>query len=454
MTYRVLSGLSLLLVLAGCAAGPDHERPATQAPLPDQWTAATTSEPLAASLAAAELWWHGFGDAQLNELVDEALAHNHDLQAAAARVLEARAQVGGATSALLPSVSLSGTAARSQSSEALSAPGAELTNNLFQVSAIAGWEADLWGRLRRGRESAVAGLLASQQDRRAAAQALAANVTLTWLQAKELQLQIDLSDRTVASYEENLRLVEDRYRRGLVSSLDLQLARQNLAAAAANRPALNQGLVEAKRRLEILAGRYPAGTVATTAALPDPLPPVPVGLPSDLLDRRPDVLAAEARLHAATANIGQAKAALFPRISLTAEGGSKTTELADLLTDPTQAWSLVGNLVLPLINRGATQAQIKAAEARAQQSAAAYRSTVLRALAEVENALDQDRNLTRQEELLIDSVAQARHSLELAEDRYARGLDNLLATLAAQRSLNAAESQLLSAQRSRRAARV
>ena len=189
-------------------------------------------------------------------------------------------------------------------------------------------------------------------------------------------------------------------------------------------------------------------------ALPRPLDPVPTGLPSELLERRPDLLAAEARLHAATAGIGQAKAALYPRISLTAEGGSKTRELADLFTDPTEAWSLVSNLFMPILNRGATQAQIKAAEARTRQAVAAYRSTVLQAFAEVENALDLDRHLTLQEEFLVDSVKQARNSLTLAEDRYTRGLDNVLITLDTQRRLYTAESQLLNVQRARRAARV
>lgn len=447
------AGLALL-ALAGCAVGPNHERPATAPELPTTWTAQT--EPVTGESDLR--WWRAFGDEELNALVDEALARNADLEAAAARVLAAQASVGGATSALLPSLSLGATASRSHTSSALTTfPGMRLTNNMYSVTGTVSWEADLWGKLRRGRESALASLMASEQDRRWLAHSLTANVTLAWLQVKELRMQVELNERTVASYEENLQTVRDRYRRGLGSALELQLARQNLAAAQAGGPALRQQLAEARRALEVLAGRYPAATVVTGAGptvLPEPLPPVPAGLPSSLLDRRPDLLAAESRLHAATAGIGQAKAALFPRFALTAEGGSSTREFSELLTDPTKAWSLVGNLVMPLINRGATQAQIKAAEAQARQAAATYRSAVLGALAEVENALDRDRHLTRQEELLLDSVEQARHSLDLAEDRYARGLDTLLVLLDAQRRLLTAESQLLSAERARRAARV
>lgn len=463
MMTRALLVCAAFLSLAGCAVGPDAARPEFAAPLPERWSAETTPSPpgLTQTLAADGenwRWWEAFGDPVLDELVIEALAHNNDLEAATGRVLEARAQLGGSTSALLPTLELGASAARSKTSTGLTFPGYSPYSNNYAVTGTVRWEADLWGRLRRGREAGVATLLASQEDRRGLAQSLIANVTLTWLQVKELQLQTALNKRTVASYQENLNTVSDRYRRGLVSSLDLRLAQQNLAAAQAAGPPLRQELVAARRRLEILAGRYPAGDIlqdaATAPAMPRPLGPVPAGLPSELLERRPDLLAAEARLHAASAGVGQAKAALYPRLSLTAEGGSKTRELADLFTDPTEVWSLVGNLFMPLINRGATQAQIKAAEARTKQAVAAYRSTVLAAFAEVENALDQDRNLTLQEEFLVDSVNQARQSLALAEDRYSRGLDNLLVTLDTQRRLNTAESQLLGVQRARRAARV
>lgn len=472
---RVLIPCAVCLLLAGCAVGPDHQRPQTREPVPAGWAGEAQPSPVSAPtderrqplgpVADNQRWWEAFGDPELNVVIAEALARNNDLEAATARVLEARAQVGGATAALLPSLSLGAAASRSRTATGLTFPGFNPIQNSFTVTGTATWEADLWGKLRRGRESSLAVLLAGEEERRALAQSLIANAVLTWLQIRELEMQVELNERTVASYRENVNTVSDRYRRGIVSSLDLRLARQNLTAAEASGPALKQELAAARRRLEILAGRYPAGLVLKRAGLdengvilphtmPRPLDPVPAGLPSGLLDRRPDLLAAEARLHAATANIGQAKAALYPRFSLTADGGSKSRTLSDLFTEPTKAWSLVGNLVMPLINRGATQAQIKAAEARAQAAVAAYRSAVLQAFAEVENALDQDYYFGRQEELLLESTAQARESVTLAEDRYVRGLDNLLITLDAQRRLDTAESRLLSVQRARRAARV
>ncbi|RKZ15029.1 hypothetical protein DRQ50_08095, partial [bacterium] len=308
-------------------------------------------------------------------------------------------------------------------------------------------------------------LLASEQNRRTVAQTLIADVVRTWLQIRELQLQVALTERTIASFESSQTTVQDRYRRGLVSALDLHLSGQNLSAARAQLPVFEEQLVATRRRLEILVGRYPAGTIVgsdlelvdgrlSDEIMPEPLAPVPAGLPAELLDRRPDLLAAEARLAGNVARIGQAKAALYPRISLTASGGTKSREFEDIFTGGTSAWSLLGNLVMPLINRGATQAQIKAAEARAGAAASAYQLTVLQAFSEVENALDREVFQSRQETDLTASASQARLAVELAQERYRRGLDSLLVTLESQRRLFNAESRLLTTQRVRRTARV
>lgn len=486
MTAKSLTlTLALPVLLAGCAVGPDYERPDLSAPPPAQWTgqaAAREEQPQLAGAAerptlagalpdsgagAAWRWWSAFGDTTLDALVDDALVYNNDLVAAAGRVLEARALLGGAQSARWPTVEVGGTASRAKTSASQLQFPVPLHNDAFDVSATARWEVDLWGRLSRGKEAALATLVASESDRRAVAQGLVAEVVRTWLQIRELQLQVALTARTVASFENSLATVRDRYARGLVSPLDVHLAGQNLSAARAAEPRFNQQLNQARRRLEILVGRYPAGTIVASdredpdgggyllvAAMPEPLGPVPAGLPSELLERRPDLQAAEARLHASVARVGEAKALLYPRLSLTGSYGTKTREFEDLFKSGTDAWSLVGNLVMPLINRGASKAQIAAAEARAEQATAAYRQTVLEAFAEVENALDQDVFQSRQERYLAESATQARRSVELAEDRYRRGLDNLLVTLESQRRLFNAESQLLTTQRERRSARV
>ncbi len=469
--FAALAGA--LALLAGCAAGPDFVRPGLATDVPTAWVnpaAAHTSAPTlaavlpAAGAGAAWRWWEAFGDTTLDGLVETALAHNNQLEQAAARVLEARAAVGGAESARWPAVEVGGQAARNKTSETVIRFG-PLYSNAYSVTATARWELDLWGRLSRGKEAALATLLAGEQNRRAVAQGLIADVVRTWLTIRELELQVALTERTVASFAQSLDTVQERYRRGLVGPLDLHLAGQNLASAQAQLPLFRQQLAAARRTLEILVGRYPAGTITasdlegadgrlTVTVMPAPLAPVPAGLPSELLDRRPDLLAAEADLAASVARIGEAKAALYPRISLTASGGTSTRELGDLFTTGSDAWSLVGNLLMPLINRGATKAQAAAAEARARGATAAYRAAVLQAFAEVENALDQDLHQREREQRLAQSVDHARRAVQLAGERYRRGLDTLLTTLEAQRRLFTAESSLLTTQRDRRAARV
>lgn len=465
-----LASLVPLLLTAGCAVGPDYARPALESPVPGLWSglaapAAAAGDSarqalptLAAEAGAAGRWWESFGDTTLNRLVDQALAHNPQLDQAAARVLEARAGLTGAASARWPTLEIGGQASRAKSSEDVLLFG-PLYSNGSSASATARWELDLWGRLARGEQAARATLLAGEHNRRAVAQGLVADVVRGWLTARELELQVELAERTIASYRDSYRMVEERYRRGLAGPLDLHLAGQNLSAAEAQLPAFRQQLAMARRGLEVLAGRYPSGRPLTDSRtdvlpLPAPLPPVPAGLPSELLDRRPDLLAAEAGLAAAVARVGQAKGALFPRLSLTADGGTRSRDVADLFTQGTDAWSLVGNLVMPLLNRGATRSQVAVAEARAREAVAAYRGAVLRAFAEVENALDQDLNQQERERHLAASTASARSAVQLAGERYQRGLEGLLTTLESQRRLFSVESSLLTAQRERRIARV
>ncbi|PID80437.1 hypothetical protein CSB20_07520 [bacterium DOLZORAL124_64_63] len=469
MTFRWLSTLFILLLLGGCAVGPDYQRPDFRQPLPPNWQRSDTGEDTRETTRETpggerERWWRTFGDPVLDDLVEQALRHNNDLVAAAGRVLEAEAALGGARSSQWPTLEVGGSVSRNKSSQATGPAFGSPRYDSFSATATARYTLDLWGRIARGKEAAAAGLLAHESDRRALVQNIIARVVNTWLEIRELELQVDLNERTVNNFQTNLETVEARYRRGLVSALDVHLAGQNLAGAQAQGPPLRQNLAAARRRLEILVGRYPAGTLGTGARhglprplprpLPPPLPPVPTGLPSELLERRPDLAAAEMRLHAATAGIGQAKAALYPSISLTANGGSSSAQLGQLFTQPSGLWSLIGNIFMPVLNRGAYQMQVKTAEARALQAAAAYHAAVLKAFGEVENALDQDHFQAEQESYLIASVERAQHAVALAEDRYRRGLDNILITLDSQRRLHNAESRLLTTQRLRRAARV
>ncbi|MFT7700354.1 MAG: multidrug efflux system outer membrane protein, partial [Candidatus Krumholzibacteriia bacterium] len=350
MTSRMALALIVPLLMTGCAVGPDYERPQQSAPLPGEWTdhaARQQTMPMSGeaqlSMAAALpdsnqgdnwRWWTEFADTTLNGLVDEALLHNNNLAVAAGRVLEARALHGGAQSARWPTVEIGGTAARGKTSQQLAVFPISPYGNVFDVSANLNFEIDLWGRLSRGEEAARATLMASEQDRRSVAQGLIAEVVRSWLAIRELHLQVALTHRTIANFQHNLTTVRERYRRGLVSPLDVYLAEQNLSAAQAIGPLFQRQLIEAKRGLEILVGRYPSGAILASDLdvdggflsadiMPAPLSPVPAGLPSELLDRRPDLQAAEMRLHSSVARIGEAKAALYPRLSLTAGAGTK-----------------------------------------------------------------------------------------------------------------------------------
>ncbi len=464
-----------LLIWQGCAVGPDYERPQLGTDLPSEWTQESSStEEQAITLQSSFpddtnpanwRWWESFNDATLNSLVQYALVYNNDLAAAVGRVMEARAVLGGAKSSQWPTLDIGATASRSKSSEDLTGGFASPYSNYYATTATLRYEVDLWGRLSRGKEAAVASLMASEEERRSVAQRLIADVVNTWLEIREMQLQVALNEHTIVNYTHNLKTVNDRYQRGLSASLDVHLANQNLAAAQAAGPAFKQSLASAKRRLEILTGQLPLAEISASdmensdgtlsqLLMPEPLASVPAGLPSEMLEQRPDIAAAEMRLRASVMGIGQAKAGLYPRISLTANAGSATNDLGNLLTNPTQIWSLAGNLFMPLINRGATQAQIKTAEARATQATANYRSTVLRAFMEVGNSLDQDKFQQQREMFLVDSVTHASRAVSLAEDRYVRGLDNILIALESQRRLYIAESNLLTTQRIRRAARV
>lgn len=466
MVPRLIALIATLVLGAGCSVGPDYVRPEIEAEVPGQWARPTLADALPDSTGSNHWrWWESFGDSTLNQLVDDALAYNNDLAAAAGRVLEARALLGGARSNQWPRIEIGGAASRSKISSSQTFGVLDPYRDAFSLSANLSYEIDLWGRLSRGKEAALATLVASEQDRRAVAQGLIAGVVRAWLQIREFELQVALNERTVANFTSNLATVRGRYERGLVTALDVHLAAQNLAAAQSFGPAFRQNLAQTRRQLEILVGRYPEGTIQasdlanaegrlTAGLMPEPLPPVPAGLPSQLLERRPDISAAEMRLHSSVARIGEAKAALYPRISLTASAGTSSSELSDVFTQPTNIWSLAGNLFMPLINRGATKAQIEAAEARSMQAAAAYRSTILQAFAEVENALDQDHYQSNQEGFLEESVLQAQRSVKLAETRYSRGLDNILVALESQRRLYTAESNLLTTQRLRRSARV
>jgi multidrug efflux system outer membrane protein len=320
-----------------------------------------------------------------------------------------------------------------------------ITANIDSLSIPATFEVDLWGRLARAEEAAREDLLQSAENRQTVAQTVTAEAISLYLQIESLERQIKIVEDSIANYRDSLQVVNRRYERGLVSILDLRQARRTLAQAEARLPALRQDLGTAQQQLAVLAGQYPK----TSPAREHPedyyrqLDPVPPGLPSELLRRRPDIRANEAGLRAQNARVGEALAARFPRISLTGNLGYTSSDLSTLLQPESFLWSWAAGLVQPLFTAGRLAAQQREAEARFQQGAADYAKTVLTAFSEVEQAL-----LTREEQLqrrerLLKFLEEARATQRVAQSRYQRGLVGYLDVLEAQQTRFQAEENVV-----------
>jgi outer membrane protein, multidrug efflux system len=441
----------LALFLVSCATHPPgaSELPATE--IPSQWT----SPGYSTSAQAQDRWWETFQDAALNDAVEEALARNHDLKSAVARLDAAAAQARIAGADLYPSAGLAFDARRQkQNFVGFPIPGAEdriLTSRstVFGLGLNSSWEMDLWGRVRSGRRAALAEVQASQADLAGATNSLAAQTIRLWMAAAEARRQLDLARATVSNYQATAEQVRFRYERGVRSPLDLRLALTAQSAAEALVSERENQLQAVRRQFEILLGRYPAGVVEIGEDMPAPPPSIPAGLPSELLQRRPDLVSAERRLAAAGARRKQARAARFPRLSLTASGGTSSDELADLLSSQFSVWTLAGNLAQPIFEGGRLRAGEELASAREREALEEYGGAVLRAFAEVETALSSEQWLARREHDLIEAARQAQAALDLAEDRYAGGLENFAMVLEAQRRVLDNASLLISVRRAR-----
>ncbi len=443
-----------LLLAAGCAVGPDHRRP-DPGRLPPRFAAATDSAGADTTLLRSA-WWRRYGAADLDSLVAEALAGNWDLAQAAGRILAARGQLTAAGAPRLPNLEVGGSATRSKMTLSRFGFSGSVYNNLYDVHLGASWELDLWGRLTRNQQAARAQWLASEADRQALRQSLIGSVVRGWLEVGEADAQAEVARRIAAVDSALLDLARRRYERGVVPVERLLEARQ---AAAASRVAASQrtsAARERRRALALLLGRYPAADSLRgpdLLALPD-LPPVPPGMPAEVVARRPDVVAAELRLRAATARIGAVEAELFPRITLTGQDGSTSSVLDQLLTDAASVWSLAASVAMPLLNRGAVTGRKRAAVGEAAQARAAYVQAVLAALRDVESALDADRETHRQLADLRAAEADAAARRDLSERRYRQGIDDATALLQARRQYYSLLSQRLAAERAARAARV
>lgn len=454
--------------LIGCAVGPNFQRPTPE--VPAAWSASATrstaheaSQVTSSPAEAAADWWAGFNDPRLSSLIEHARTANLDARQAVLRIAEARAQGDVSAAAQWPSLSANGSAQVNRLSE--STPTGALFSKLGQVSGQpsasfpnpyqqyqlglgASWEVDLFGRVRRSVEAAGADTQAAAEDSRAVLVAVLGDVGRAYVDLRGAQAKRRIIVENMATLRELLELAKDRRRAGLSGDIDVVRAEAELSSAEAQAPALDRQITQDINRLSKLIGREPGALRAELDAARSipPVPPrVPVGLPADLARRRPDIRAAEARLHAATARIGVAVADLYPRLTLNAQGGLQAESLATLTAWASRFVTAGPALELPIFDAGRRRATIRLQDLRAQDAALEYRRTVLAALHEVDDALaaygaDQDRQAA-----LAETVAKNREAVDLGRQRYAAGVGSFIDVLDAQRTAQRSELLLADA---------
>ena len=429
----------LAVALGGCAAvGPDYSEP--QLAVPAGWSAGTGTDAMDAVLLAR--WWHGFGDPVLDRLVADALAANLDLAQARARLREARARRGVAGAALAPSVDASLSGSRSRSS---GQSGSGSTRELYSAGFDASWELDVFGGLRRSVEAAQADLEASVESLSDTRVSLAAEVALNYIDLRTAEQRLAIAEESIASRGENHQIIRWRQQAGLVSELDLAQATTDLESTRAVLPPLRTAVTEAKNRLAVLLGRNP-GELESLVHADRPIPlaaaEIVAAIPADPLRQRPDVRAAERRLAAQTARLGEAEAARYPSLRLSGSLGLEALELDALADRDANTHSLFGGITAPVFNAGRIAANIEIQDALVEQARLAYRAAVLAALEEVENALTAVANTDARRAKLAEAAAAARTTLAIAEYRYASGLADFLSVLDAQRTQLSLDEQL------------
>ena len=425
----------LVAALSACTIGPDYRRPETSAPA--AWRAGTAP----ASESADAVWWEQFQDAALTSLVRAALANNKDLEIATARVDQAFAQYGITRSALFPQVDADASAGRQRSS--LNGPipvvPGRATLNDYQVALSASFEIDVWGRLRRASEAARAGVLASEEGRRTVVLTLVSAVANGYIQLCALDRQLEIARQTSQSLGEAARLQRVRFEGGAVPESDYRQAESQYETAAAQVPELERLVARQENFISVLLGANP-GPIARGRTIDALLfPALPSGLPADLLERRPDIRQAEQNLVAANADIGVAKAAYFPRISLTALLGIESGELSNLFKGPSRTWSYGAGVSLPIFNGGRVRNQVAQAEALQREALSSYRQSVIFAFQDVENALVDRAKFAQTREVQARNVAALQRFRDLAALRYREGATLYIEVARAEESLFSAQ---------------
>jgi outer membrane protein, multidrug efflux system len=422
----------MLLGLSGCLLGPNYSRPAVEVPATYRF-----AQGEAAGIANAT-WWEQFQDPVLNQLIDTALQENRDVKIAAARVDEFRGQFVTTRSGLFPQVAAGADASRQRVSKAQGVPipaGVSPIYNQFDATLSVAWELDLFGKVRRETESAQASLLASVEGRRATILTLVSSVASAYINLRSLDRQLEIAKETVESRGESVRVFELRFRGGEVSQMELAQSQSEYEAAQVTVPQLEQQIAQQEDALSVLIGKNPGPILRGRELAQMGTPPIPEGLPSELLERRPDVLEAEQALVAQNALIGAARALYFPSISLTGLFGSVSAQFSNLFTGPARVWSFAGSVTQPIFTAGNIAGQVKQAEAREQQALFSYEKTIQVAFQEVEDSLISVQKTHEQLDAQLRQVEALHTYARLASLRYEGGYTSYIEVLDAERSL-------------------
>jgi multidrug efflux system outer membrane protein len=424
-------------LLSGCMMGPNYEHPSIDTPAVFRF-----EDPNTADTANTE-WWKQFDDPVLDDLVVEALANNKNVRIAAANIEQAAGVLTTTRSPLFPQVSYNGSAARQRLSAEGPTPLANSNpSSSFQLLGGATWEIDLWGRIRRLTESARASFFASVEARRGVILSLVSSVASSYVQLRGLDAQLEIAKRTLDTYAESVKLFTLQFKHGQVSEMTVAQARTQYATALATIPQIESQIAQLEQAISILLGRNP-GPVTRGKAIDElALFAVPSGLPSDLLDRRPDLAQAEQNLIAANAQIGAAKALYFPIISLTGTAGLTSSELKDLFKGSAQAWSYAGSFTGPIFTAGAISGQVAQAEAAQQAALVGYQAAIQNAFADVANALVSHQKLSEQLDAQAELVSASRDYTRLANLQYTGGYTPYFTVLQAEQQLFPSELNL------------
>lgn len=433
---RLIASSFLVIILAGCAIGPDYRRPEIETP--QAWR----YEEKEAKDVANTAWWEQFQDPVLNDLIQTALRENKDLRTATARVEEFYGLYGATRANLFPQAGYDASGSKQRVSENAFIPippGVSPEFNSYQAQFSASWELDIWGKLRRATEAARADLLGTEEARHGVILSLVTSVAAAYIDLRSLDRQLEISKSTAKSREDSVNVFMLRFSAGTVSELELSQAQSEYFAALAQVPALEKSVAQLENALSVLIGRNP-GPIPRGKTIDElAIPAVPAGLPSDLLARRPDIRQAEQQLVAANARIGVAKGQYFPSISLTGYFGSSSTELSDLFKGPSRIWSYAGTLAGPVFTAGRIKGQMRAAEAVQQETLFSYQKAIQSGFQEVDDALVDQGRTRVQLDAQKKQVEALRTYARLARLRYNNGYTSYIEVLDAERSLFNAE---------------